>query len=141
MGQVSNLPHQGKASDKGQCAERDLQLARDFFHQASTQFASEILAGVQPRPLVIGNGQNDKLATVLHTYRWKEGYDIRDATHPYNGVWRPFQAWCDANDLVAHLSCQRDSAGKERWYVMTVSPAESLLNPLPHSASGDLDKR
>lgn len=124
-----------QASDKGLCAEKDLQLARDFFHHASTQFASEILAGLPPRPLVIGNGQNDKLATILQTYRWKEGYDLRDATHPYNGVWKPFQAWCDANDLQPHLSCRRDAGGKERWYILTVTVAEQILMPVAHGAN------
>lgn len=120
-----------QASGKGQCAEKDLQLARDFFYQASTEFANAILAGIEPRALVLGNGHHDKLATVLQTYRWKEGYDIRNATHPYHGVWKPFQAWCDANDLQVHLICQRDASARERWYTLNVTPAEHLSMPLP----------
>lgn len=129
---VAELERQ--ASGKGLCAEKDLQLARDFFYQASTEFSNAILAGLQPRPLLIGNGHHDRLAAVLHTYRWKEGYDIRDATHPYHGIWQPFQAWCHGNDLQVHLACQRDDGGKERWYALTVTPAEHLSMPAPHGA-------
>jgi hypothetical protein len=123
-----------QASGKGQCAEKDLQLVRDFFHQASTSFASSILAGVAPRPVILGNGKNDKVAAILQTYRWKEGYDIRDATHPYNGVWQPFQHWCDASDLRPSFSCRRDDAGKEKWYTLSVAPAEHLHMPTQHGA-------
>jgi len=123
-----------QASGKGLCAEKDLQLVRDFFHLASTSFAGCILAGVAPRALVVGNGQNDKVAAILQTYRWKEGYDIRDATHPYHGVWQPFQRWCDNSDLQAMLSCQRDAGGKEKWYLLTVNPAEHLHMAAPHGA-------
>ncbi|GJI89530.1 MULTISPECIES: hypothetical protein [Duganella] len=121
-----------QASGKGPCAQQDLQLVRDFFHQASTGFAGCILAGLSPLPLAIGNGQHDKIAAILHTYRWKEGYDIRDATHPYHGVWQPFQRWCDSSELRPEFSCHRDPGGKEKWYTLTVRPAEHLHMAAPH---------
>lgn len=123
-----------EANEKGLCAERDLQLVRDFFYRASTEFATAILAGVAPRPLMIGNGQNDKLAAVLHTYRWKDGYDIRGASHPLHGIWTPFQAWCDANDLRPCLTSACDGAARERWYLLSVSPSAQPV-PLPPPAT------
>ena len=123
-----------QAADKGQCAERDLQTLRDFFHHVSVEAAASIIAGLAPLPVVLGNGQHDKIAALLQTYRWKEGYDLRDPTHPYNGVWRPFQAWCDASELQVHIACQRDGAGKEKWYTLSMLPAEHLAMAAPYGS-------
>jgi hypothetical protein len=84
-----------QAAERGVCAERDLQLVKDFFHQAVTQFASSILARAEVRPLVLGNGHNAKVAAILQSFRWRGDKDIRHSDHPYHAVWRPFQTWCD----------------------------------------------
>jgi hypothetical protein len=112
-----------QASLKGPCAEHDLQLVQDFFHQAETRFTSSILARVDVRPQVLGHGQNTAVAAILQTFRWTETYNIGDPDHPYHGVWKPFLAWCDENDLRPEIKKLHNAAGKEHWYVLTVSPA------------------
>jgi hypothetical protein len=112
-----------QASAKGPCAEHDLQLVRDFFHQAETRFTSAILARVEVKPEVLGHGQNAAVAAILQTFRWNETYNISDASHPYHGVWKPFLAWCAENDLRPEIRARQNAAGKERWYVLTVGPA------------------
>jgi hypothetical protein len=115
-----------QAALRGQCAEKDLQLVRAFFHDASTGFSSSILARLAPPVVEIGNGHHDKLATVLQTYRWKDDYDIRTASHPYNGVWQPFERWCADNELEAVITRHHDASGKETWFTLGVVPARHL---------------
>jgi hypothetical protein len=114
-----------KAAEKGACGERDLQLVKDFFHQAMTHFASSILARVEVRPLVLGNGNNAKVAAILQTFRWKADKDIRNSDHPYHAVWTRFQTWCDENDLNPEIEPRRDR--NEQWHIVTVSPVISEL--------------
>lgn len=115
-----------QAALRGQCAEKDLQLVRAFFHDAAASFASSIMAKLAPPVIEIGHGQHDKLATIIQTYRWNEGYDIRSAGHPYHGVWQPFARWCADNEIEAVLTCRHDAAGKEKWYTLGVVPARHL---------------
>jgi hypothetical protein len=107
-----------KASAKGLCAERDLQLVKDFFHQAVTQFTNCILARVELKPLYLGDGQNATVSQILQTFRWKLGKDIRDPAHPYHAVWTPFQTWCDENELSPVIEERRK--GKEYCYALKV---------------------
>lgn len=115
-----------KAATLGPCAQMDLLLVREFFQRACVDFASAILAGIAPPVIAIGNGSNEKIAAILQTYRWKDGEDIRTPTHPYHGLWRPFLAWCTANELEPGFACKRDAAGKERWFTLAVRPCSDL---------------
>jgi len=116
-----------RAAGLGPCAQKDLALVRAFFHQAAIDFSGAILAGVTPPVIAIGNGCNEQVGAILQTYRWREDEDIRCASHPYHGVWRPFVSWCLANDLQPGIACRRDAAGKERWYTLAIRPGTGLL--------------
>lgn len=111
-----------RAGTLGACAQKDLAVVRSFFQQAAIDVASAILADVAPPVIVIGNGRNEQVAAILQTYRWREDEDIRCASHPYHGLWRPFLAWCTAHDLQPGIACRRDPAGKERWFTLAVRP-------------------
>lgn len=115
-----------RAAMQGACAQADLELVRRFFHQASIDFAGAIQAGLAPPVLVIGNGQNDKLAAILQTYRWNGEYDVGAAEHPYNGAWQPFRNWCEANELQPELVCHRQSGGAQKWVTLAVRPGGRL---------------
>ena len=117
-----------KASLKGDCAERDLVLAQDFFHTAILQFSNCILARTDVRPVVIGRGQNVTIASILQSFRWKSGSDIRDEGHPYNPVWKSFLTWCGENELQPRLELYRDSSGKEIWHTLTVVAAPAAAD-------------
>jgi hypothetical protein len=112
-----------QAAEKGPCAQRDLQLVEDFFHQAIAQFTNAILARIEIKPLILGNGYHDAVASVLHTYRWKRENGIAQATHPYHAVWQSFETWCRENDLYPRIDYQCDCAGKQSWHVLSVGPA------------------
>jgi hypothetical protein len=116
-----------KAAQMGDCAERDLLLVQDFFHGAILQFANCILARTEVRPVVLGRNQNVTIASILQSFRWKSGSDIRDEGHVYNPVWKSFRTWCDENELQPRLELYRDSSGKEIWHTLTViaSPPEA----------------
>lgn len=118
-----------KAATLGPCAQMDLILVRAFFQQACVDFASAILAGIAPPVIAIGNGRNDKVAAILQTYRWNDNHDIRTPDHPYHGLWRPFLAWCTANELEPGFACKRDASGKERWYALAVRSCPHLDGP------------
>lgn len=122
-----------RALEKGDVTQRDLLIVKDFFHQASTKFTSDILAQVEVQPLVLGNGENVAAATILRTCRWKKDYDVRCASHPYNPVWKPFKAWCDNNELEPVIECRHDRGMRETWYILTVTPLEptSKIEPPP----------
>lgn len=72
--------------------------------------------------MVLGNGANLKVASIIQTYRWKTGKDIRDPGHPYHAVWTPFETWCDENDLRPEIEVRIDRTRREQWYALTVSP-------------------
>jgi hypothetical protein len=112
-----------RAAETSLCAERDLASVKDFFHQAMTQFTTCILSRVDVLPMVLGNGHNTKVASILQTFRWKWDKDIRHSEHPYHGVWTPFQAWCEENDLHPEIAVRRNSTGKEQWHALTVIPS------------------
>lgn len=116
-----------RAASLGLCAQKDLALVRAFFQKAAVDFASAILAGVPPPVIAIGHVANDQVAAILQTYRWREDEDIRCASHPYHGLWRPFQAWCVANGLQPGIACRRDASGKERWFTLSIRPATGTL--------------
>jgi hypothetical protein len=111
---------EGWADANGPCAQRDLGLVQEFFNEAKTRFTANILARADIKPMQLGNGQNGTVALILKTFKWSAGYDIRDASHPYNAAWKPFAAWCEENDLVPELALARDPGGREQWYVLTV---------------------
>lgn len=115
-----------RAASLGPSAQQDLALVRAFFQRAAIDFSSAILAGVPPPVLAIGHGRNDEVAAILQTYRWREDEDIRCASHPYHGLWRPFLAWCVANDLQPGIACRRDAAGRERWFTLSIRPTAGL---------------
>lgn len=117
-----------RAAQMGNCAERDLMLVQDFFHAAMVQFTNCILARTDVRPVVLGRNQNVTIASILQSFRWKGGSDIRDETHTYNPVWKTFQTWCDENELHPRLELHRDSAGKEIWHTLTVVAAPPVAS-------------
>jgi len=112
------------AANKGRCACEDFKRVTDFFHSAILEFSGAIIAGIDIRPAILGNGQNAKVAAILQTFRWKGGYDMRDPEHPYHGAWALFDAWCHDHDLVAHIDCQRGPAASEPWHRVFVSSKE-----------------
>jgi hypothetical protein len=111
-----------QAAEKGICAERDLQVVKDFFHMAMTQFTSSILARIEVKPMIIGNGHSEAVAAVLQTYRWKRENGISQPSHPYHAVWVIFAAWCAENELHPQIDYCCDCVGKQSWHVLTVSP-------------------
>ncbi|MGC1550085.1 MAG: hypothetical protein WA777_16300 [Rhodanobacter sp.] len=116
-----------QAAEKGPCAVADLQLVKDFFHEAMTQFTNSILGHIEIRPLLLGKGKNEKVASILQTFRWKGSFDIRDSSHPYHAVWVPFQAWCDENGLRPEIgvNCMYTVGGGEQWHALTVKSTTS----------------
>ena len=117
-----------QAAANGVCAQRDLEVVQNFFHDAVTKFTSSILARIEIKPITIGNGQNEAIAAILQTYRWKHENGISQTSHPYHAVWRAFSAWCDKNDLHPEIGCRGDGAGKQCWYVLKVSPKPQIKN-------------
>jgi hypothetical protein len=122
-----------KAARLGNCTEQDLLLVQDFFYAATVQFANCILARIDVRPVVLGRDQNVTVASILQSFRWKRGSDIRDDSHVYNPVWRAFQTWCSDNELQPRLESRRDPDGKEIWHTLSVTAAPA--NDV-HLASG-----
>jgi hypothetical protein len=112
-----------KAQEKGPCAVVDLQYIKDFFHTAITEFTNAILAGIDIRPIALGKGNNEKVATILQTFRWKDGYDIRAPAHPYHAVWVPFETWCQENGLAAEIGACVDVATREPLKTISVKAA------------------
>src|ERR1700761_1944629 len=88
-----------RAAQMGSCAERDLMLVQDFFHNAMVQFPSCTRPRTDVRPMVLGRNQNVTIASILQSFRWKGDFDIRDEKHPYNAVWKTFNTWCVENEL------------------------------------------
>lgn len=121
-----------QCAKKGLCAERDLLAVKDFFHDAMTQFTTDILAGVEVQPLMLGHGHHEAVAAILQTYRWKRENGISQPAHPYHAVWQSFQAWCADNDLAPELEYHCDAMGKQAWHQLSVKPA---LPPQSESAS------
>jgi len=115
-----------QTAQKGLCAERDLQAVKDFFHQAITQFTTDILARIEVRPLMLGNGHHEAVAAILQTYRWKRDNGIAQAAHPYHAVWQTFRTWCMANDLHPEIDYHCDGIGKKSWHQLSVKPALPL---------------
>lgn len=113
------------AANKGACACEDFKRVMDFFYDAMLEFSATILAGIDIRPAILGNGQNPKVAAILQTFRWKGGYDMRNSDHPYHGAWVLFDAWCREHDLVPHIDCQRGAAASEPWHRIFVSAKDS----------------
>lgn len=118
-------------AQKGLCAERDLQAVKDFFHRAIRQFTTDILARIEIKPLLLGNGHNETVATILQTYRWKRENGIGQPSHLYYAVWQEFQAWCTANDLQPEIEFHCDGIGKQSWHQLSVKPA---LHSRPQNA-------
>jgi len=121
------------AAQKGLCAERDLQEVKNFFHQAITQFTTDILARIEVRPRLLGNGQNEAVATILQTYRWKRDNGIQQASHPYHAIWQNFANWCAENDLEPELAYRCDGIGKVSWHELTVKPALAQSHAEPQA--------
>lgn len=113
------------AARKGICAERDLQVVKDFFHRAITQFTTDILARTDLRPMLLGNGQNDAASAILQTYRWKRENGMAQASHPYHAAWLAFTRWCTDNELEPVLDYHCDGLGKLSWHQLTVRPADA----------------
>jgi hypothetical protein len=109
-----------RTRDKGPCAVEDLTLVELFFRDAALSFATAILSGVLPRPISIGRGCHEKVAATLQTFRWKSGFDVRSAEHPYHPVWQDFVSWCQASGLEATLD--GTPGAKEPVYVLSIKP-------------------
>jgi hypothetical protein len=122
-------------AQKGLCAERDLQVVKDFFHRAITQFTTDILARIEVKPLMLGNGHHEAVAAILQSYRWKRENGIGQPTHPYHALWQTFQAWCSENDLQPQIEYYCDGIGKQSWHQLSVKPALWQHQPAPQAAS------
>ena len=96
---------------------------------AITEFTNSILAGIEIRPIALGKGNQEKVAAILQTFRWKDGYDIRSPTHPYHAVWVPFETWCHENGLVPEIGACTDVATKEPLKTITVRAAAIGATP------------
>lgn len=120
------------AAHKGVCAERDLRAVKDFFHDAIAQFTTDILARIEVKPILLGNGHHDAVAAILQSYRWKRGNCISQPAHPYHAIWQNFQAWCVDNELRPEIEYQCDATGKQSWHQLSVKPA---LQPEPQKSA------
>ncbi|MBB6187520.1 hypothetical protein HDE77_001884 [Rhodanobacter sp. MP7CTX1] len=108
------------ATVKGPCAVEDFTLVELFFRDAALAFATAIAADILPRPVVIGRGCHERVATTLQTFRWKGGFDIRSPEHPYHAVWSDFAAWCRRHGLEATL--EGAQSAKEAMFYVSVRP-------------------
>lgn len=114
---------QQQARTHSPCATEDLTRVMDFFLDAMARFATAIAAGVPVRPVILGNGCNEKVASILQTFRWKHGYCMSEPGHPYHAVWGMFAAWCADHELAPAVERHCDEVRNEPWHTITVRPA------------------
>lgn len=108
------------ATAKGPCAVEDFALVELFFRDAALGFATAIMADILPRPVAIGRGRHERVATTLQTFRWKSGFDIRSLEHPYHALWIDFAQWCRRHGLEAAL--EGTHGAKEPMFYVSVRP-------------------
>ena len=112
------------------CAERDLRMVREFFTDACIQFTGCILAGVEVRPMLLGNGHHQVVNSILMTCRWPRSGDPSCDDHPYHGEWMRFAKWCQDHGLKPLIENRVDRHSRESWYAINVAARDPTLDPV-----------
>ena len=139
---IAHIVSENAVSELSLCAQRDQKMVREFFRDACVQFSNCILAGVDVRPMLLGNGHHPAVSSILMTCRWARSGDPSSAAHPFHGEWTRFAQWCHAHGLKPLIENRIDHRTRESWYAISVAARDARDEtrdelPIPSGISED----